>query len=485
MRMEKPRRMFFTSDAATVHRVVGVGFLSAWMMLLASSPVFTGVSKVAGDPFWRLLVCLWIVVDLAAVALCVRFCSRPIALLRSVASFVVGSAGGLFGGLLRGFGEGLPLEIAASYLMGLAFVLLCCAWSRCLGTLMLRDRIIMVAGGVVMGSILYLVSVMVPHPFSLFVGSCFPAASFFCAFALQGGATQDTAGSSHAQVALWSGWMSLGGKLTMLTFSVGMCFSLMGHVMAGFSEGWTASIAPGALCVIALLVCELAITYAMVKRARKENPRVAFRPSTMCVALAFLLVCFADGIAYVWCLALSFAGFGSFLVYLIIVVGNVSQKNQCDSLGVLALALFSIVAGAVAGELIAFVLVATGVAHGGNAAAMYCLIALFALMVAHWYATDPVLLASETREMGGHFYPDERPAEALKLKEAAAHFGLSPRESEVFAMLAKGRSVPYICDALFLSKGTVQTHVRHIYAKMGVTNGRQGLLDALEHFENR
>lgn len=53
---------------------------------------------------------------------------------------------------------------------------------------------------------------------------------------------------------------------------------------------------------------------------------------------------------------------------------------------------------------------------------------------------------------------------------------LTAREQEVLILLASGRNVPHIRQALYLSESTVKTHVRHIYAKMGV-HSRQELLD--------
>lgn len=50
---------------------------------------------------------------------------------------------------------------------------------------------------------------------------------------------------------------------------------------------------------------------------------------------------------------------------------------------------------------------------------------------------------------------------------AQAHH-LSPRETDVFLLLAQGRSRPYISDELYLSDGTVKTHISHIYKKFGV-----------------
>jgi DNA-binding CsgD family transcriptional regulator len=47
-------------------------------------------------------------------------------------------------------------------------------------------------------------------------------------------------------------------------------------------------------------------------------------------------------------------------------------------------------------------------------------------------------------------------------------FGLTAREAEVLALVARGRSNREVADALFLSVGTVRTHLEHIYAKLGV-----------------
>lgn len=75
----------------------------------------------------------------------------------------------------------------------------------------------------------------------------------------------------------------------------------------------------------------------------------------------------------------------------------------------------------------------------------------------------------------------QRTDESLEQKCAAvAAMGhLTNRESEVLLLLARGRSVPYICDELSIAQGTVKHHVSNIYRKLGVYD-RQGLLDAIE-----
>ena len=63
--------------------------------------------------------------------------------------------------------------------------------------------------------------------------------------------------------------------------------------------------------------------------------------------------------------------------------------------------------------------------------------------------------------------------------DLAREFKLSPREAEVFGFLAKGRSVPYMRDVLVISKSTIETHIKHIYAKCNV-HSKQELLDLVE-----
>ncbi len=61
----------------------------------------------------------------------------------------------------------------------------------------------------------------------------------------------------------------------------------------------------------------------------------------------------------------------------------------------------------------------------------------------------------------------------------SAEFGLTPRESEILPSVARGRTLARIQDELFISASTVNTHIRHIYAKCGVAN-RQELLDFVD-----
>ena len=62
-------------------------------------------------------------------------------------------------------------------------------------------------------------------------------------------------------------------------------------------------------------------------------------------------------------------------------------------------------------------------------------------------------------------------------------YGLTARECEVALLLAKGRSLPFIQEELHIAQGTAQTHLSHIYRKLGV-HSRQEFLDVIEAHRN-
>lgn len=61
----------------------------------------------------------------------------------------------------------------------------------------------------------------------------------------------------------------------------------------------------------------------------------------------------------------------------------------------------------------------------------------------------------------------------------AKRYGLTPREADVARLFVRGRSTSRIAEDLYISTGTVATHLRNVYHKTDVHN-RQELLDLFE-----
>lgn len=56
---------------------------------------------------------------------------------------------------------------------------------------------------------------------------------------------------------------------------------------------------------------------------------------------------------------------------------------------------------------------------------------------------------------------------------------LSPREREVLALIAAGRSIPAMAKELFLAPSTVKTHVQRLYEKLGVSDRGAAVAEAM------
>jgi DNA-binding CsgD family transcriptional regulator len=60
-------------------------------------------------------------------------------------------------------------------------------------------------------------------------------------------------------------------------------------------------------------------------------------------------------------------------------------------------------------------------------------------------------------------------------------YDLTPREREVLALLAEGRSNPAIAEALFISERTVTTHLSRLYAKLDVSTRSEAIALAMRN----
>jgi DNA-binding CsgD family transcriptional regulator/tetratricopeptide (TPR) repeat protein len=76
---------------------------------------------------------------------------------------------------------------------------------------------------------------------------------------------------------------------------------------------------------------------------------------------------------------------------------------------------------------------------------------------------------------------DEGPAIATPSSTPEHLAGLTPREMEVLGLVASGMTNAQIAKELFISLRTVETHLRSVYHKLGVTSRSAATRFALEH----
>jgi len=108
---------------------------------------------------------------------------------------------------------------------------------------------------------------------------------------------------------------------------------------------------------------------------------------------------------------------------------------------------------------------------------------------AHRPAMSPEAAAAELRQMAAAGEADRDAAEcvltaaghASRRRSAALPAGLTAREAEVLALAASGLTTAQIAQRLVISPKTADSHIQHIYAKIGCSTRGAAVLFALNH----
>lgn len=93
-------------------------------------------------------------------------------------------------------------------------------------------------------------------------------------------------------------------------------------------------------------------------------------------------------------------------------------------------------------------------------------------------------MGAPTREEPVDAAPEPAPGPSIEERcvRLGEEHGLTERETEIFAMLARGRNGQFVMEYYVVSRNTVKSHVKHIYAKLDV-HSQQELIDLVEHAE--
>ncbi|MGV8082770.1 MAG: response regulator transcription factor [Coriobacteriia bacterium] len=79
--------------------------------------------------------------------------------------------------------------------------------------------------------------------------------------------------------------------------------------------------------------------------------------------------------------------------------------------------------------------------------------------------------------------PSAESGRARAVREIAKAHKLSQRETEIFAILAEGRTQAYVQETLRIAPSTASTHIHHIHRKLNI-HSRDELLDLLEQYRD-
>lgn len=228
---------------------------------------------------------------------------------------------------------------------------------------------------------------------------------------------------------------------------------------------------------MAFVMVACALTYFVSVISKQAFGRLTYQIALPFVACGFLLLPLSEMWTVVGVAAYRI---GYQYVYVILWVLWVffSRRSETTSVWVIACGLASVQMSKLLGFLIA---VDVPVVSGqGWDLSLVSAVALFAIVLFSLFAREDRIEAKSWEEVRPvSEQGDDRVFVSQSYEPAALVFGLSPRETEVFYLLLRGRSRAYIARSLVVTEETVKTHIKGIYQKAGV-HTKQDLIDRVE-----
>ncbi len=502
-------------------RYLSYSFYGAWILLSVTGVDLVSLSGVSDAAYGFLrnymLSGVPLTICLIAAGLLDSFFNRFIAhgpltvimaIIASVSTFIVatGSAGTGFLGDIAMMGTGL----------GTAFVCLRVGLvtSRLSGT----EACFTISNMALMSFLIYFAVKGMPVEISMVLLSCLPFASVFCSFCIPDAvAEEDPLSEAIAIEQLPKGFFT---RLILAVCAFALAAGVVKGIGAISGEGATTSLE----CFISIAcVAGFVLVLCLVLRTRNFNVSSLYLPIGLLMSLAMIVtpmlgsspivqsalagVLYNVFIIIVWCLLIDLAGRTTLTPTRVFGLGR-GASALGTTVGVVAVfcnqRLFSgdssyyIAYLAVMGVILAVVFtmaLPTGTIES----------ALEVMLQKHEHAllnksldknamSTPAAEGSSAnarRADGAHadaVTPETKNESGSLFDRACAFLAdeakLTRRETEVFALLARGRTVGYIADELIIAPNTAKGYVKNVYAKLGV-HSRQELIDTVESAYSR
>lgn len=234
-----------------------------------------------------------------------------------------------------------------------------------------------------------------------------------------------------------------------------------------------------------LLLC------AIVSFSRKRLSVAAlYRMLLPIIALSFFLLPFVQGFSLDVAGAIGSFGFELFFVFGWLIVFDIATQEGIDAIkSLLIMNIFSIT-GTITGSFVGAYLALFELFKDKDFLTILSLgstlvLLVFAMLL---FSTDILFKSSgvdsakspDASETGSpHSLPTADEIFKIKTDRICEKYKLTPREAEVFVLLARGRTNKLIQERLVISASTVDSHITHIYRKCGV-HSRQEIMDFIE-----
>ena len=297
---------------------------------------------------------------------------------------------------------------------------------------------------------------------------------------------------------------ALQGGLTALTFFL---FALAAGIMPAIASrmGMQGGLDTRGLVYSLEALCVTVLVYPCLAIIRSERVDMQFVLCGTLLAVGLVLLEFADGWAATFGSVLDVLAFVLFLVFAMLSLSDDAVERGAAPTHTFARGLAPVALGLCAGMLFGGTIAGMGYKWVVTAALLPACVNLLREVVRQGPPRGHLTGGGDADDLGDEGDPSPRPRDAGHPEACptgyvssgaptppvtidapgdsggpvVGRYGLSPREEEVLRLLARGWTHQAIADELFVSTGTVKTHVKHIYEKTGA-HSRQQLITMME-----
>lgn len=254
---------------------------------------------------------------------------------------------------------------------------------------------------------------------------------------------------------------------------------LLFRVVYGFLLTFNESARTPLLTVLPLVPLAICVLIVLLRR-RTMEPDVLFQVTILFVTAGFLILPTTIGEAQLASGLLS-SGVGLFEILMLFVLIELGHRNKAGAFVALAwgnaMASLGTIIGANLGRLTNFL-------YNGNPHGLAITVGavVFGIVIYLLFVFRTFSFSGTMREITS----DAQVVTSLDAQDIdeicsdlSRQYGLTAREAEVFALLARGRNSRFLQKTLVLSRNTIKTHVHHIYQKLDVHN-QQELINLVE-----
>lgn len=483
-------------------RIAGMALYWAWVFIM-----FNSIQPYAFVEEKRLALYLGLIISLLAATVMLAFLaleSKGPESWRSNKPVLFGSVLAMTAGAIltpfsdAGSSAGMLVLTVSAILTGSGSGALLIAWSEAQSPLGGRATLCELCPAFLLAFALSLALALAPAPVAIAASALMPGASLALLMKSPAGAFRPKTGPSTGAE---EGYPPV--RLSRETLTL-FAKALVGAALIGFLEGFfdvftgfsTFNVGDeyGVFLFMAG-VLSFALMGLIVWRFARDSIFLAYRFTMLLLCLGFLVVPFLSetilGIS-----SIIFAGYTCFNVVLLAVSADVSRSFRINRSRCAAVSFALLYLGEAVGEAASHGL--QSVIEGVPNLGVITLVAVSLLFISSLFlftevdlikigigevdlaVTNP-RLQREGAEKGHVGMDGGEDAKASPVPPdpaaiIAERYKLSPRESEVLPLLLEGRTISRMMETLFISQGTVSTHIRHIYQKTGSAN-RQELID--------